>query len=97
MADGSGRARRAALLGRVLRARINSHLQVWIVATVGFLVTAAVFWLVYGGPRHDSAHFVVLAISWLGIGTAESLVVQRRRNSARVSEAKPFGRLPRSR
>jgi hypothetical protein len=96
MVDGPDRARLAALLGRVLRARINSHLQVWIVATVGFLVSAAAFWLVYGGPRHVGARFAILGLSWLGVGTGESLVVQRRRNSVRVSEAKPFGRLPRS-
>jgi 4-amino-4-deoxy-L-arabinose transferase-like glycosyltransferase len=96
MDDGPGRPRLAALLGRVLRARISSHLQVWIVATVGFVVSAAVFWLGYGGPRHDGTRFAILGLAWLGVGTGQSLVVQRRRDSVRVSEAKPFGRLPRS-
>jgi hypothetical protein len=95
MDDGPGRPRLVALLGRVLRARIGSHLQVWVIATVGFVVSAAAFWLVYGGLRHGADHFVVLAVSWLGVGTGQSLIVQRRRDAVRVSEAKPLGRAPR--
>jgi hypothetical protein len=96
MDDGPRRPWLAALLGRELRARISSHLQVWIVATVGFVACAVVFWLVYGGLRHGADHFVVLAVSWLGVGTGQSLVVQRRRDAVRVGEAKPLGRVPRS-
>jgi hypothetical protein len=90
MDDGPGRPRLVALLGRVLRARISSHLQVWILATVGYLVCAAGFWFIDGG-----AIFVILGICWLGIGTGQSLALQSRRNSVRVGEAKPLGRVPR--
>jgi hypothetical protein len=91
MDDGPGRPGLVALLGRVLRARINSHLQIWIIATVGYLVCAAGFWFVDGGAK-----FVILGISWLGIGAGQSLALQRRRDAVRVSEAKPLGRVPRS-
>jgi hypothetical protein len=96
MVAGSGRPRLAALLGRVLRARINSYPQIWIVATLGYLACTAGFWFAGGGLRHGAARFVVLAVSWLGIGIGQSLALQRRRNSVRVSEAKPLGRAPRS-
>ncbi len=96
MVDGSGRPRLAALLGRVLRARINSYPQIWIVATLGYLACTAVFWFVGGGLRHGADRFVVLAVSWAGVATGLSLALQRRRDSVQVSEAKPFGRLPRS-
>lgn len=96
MDDGSGRLGLVALLGRLLRARIRSHPQIWIVATVGYVACTADFWFVGGGLRHGSARFAVLAVSWLGVGTGLSIALQRRRNSVRVSEAKPFGRLPRS-
>jgi hypothetical protein len=96
MVDGSGRPRLVALVGRLLRARISSYPQIWIVATVGYLACTAGFWFVGGGLRHGVARFVVLAVSWLSVATGLSIALQRRRNSVRVSEAKPFGRLPRS-
>jgi hypothetical protein len=96
MVDGSGRSRLVALLGRVLRARINSYPQIWIVATVGYLACTAGFWFVGGGLRYGGARFAILGVSWLGVGTGMSLALQRRRDSVRVSEAKPLGRGPRS-
>ena len=44
MDDGSGRLGLVALLGRLLRARIRSHPQIWIVATVGYVACTADFW-----------------------------------------------------
>jgi hypothetical protein len=97
MDDRPGRPGLVAGLRWVLRWRAHSHLHAWLVAAAGYLAEAGVLWLIGDWPRHGVTSFMVLAAPWLGVAGGQSYDLQRRKNGGQVSDAKPFGRLPRSR
>ena len=97
MVDGPGRPRLVAALGRARRWHPCSYPQAWLVATVAYLAAVSPFWFIGGWLPHRASSLVVLVASWLGVVCGSSYDLHRRRNGGRVSEAKPFGRLPRSR
>lgn len=57
MVDGPGRTGVVAGLGRVLRWRVRSYPQIWLIAAVGYLTCLAASWLIGDWLRHGAASF----------------------------------------